>query len=90
MVKGVTRRVVVLKSPEPKLYEQAIFLLREDGGQGDDPSEQVLREAQQVANDYLQRASPEGKRQRRLEDVMYTLFGGGLATCLWLLLSQFL
>lgn len=90
MVKGVTRRVIVLKSPEPKLYEQAIFLLREDGGEEGDPSEQVFQEAQRVANDYLQRASPEGRRQRRLEDLMYTLFGGGLATCLWLLLSQFL
>ena len=30
MVKGVTRQVVVVKSPDPKLFEQAIFLLREE------------------------------------------------------------
>ena len=30
MVKGNTRQVIVVKSPDPKLFEQAIFLLRED------------------------------------------------------------
>ena len=28
MVKGVSRRVIVVKSPDPRLFEQAIFLLR--------------------------------------------------------------
>ena len=30
MVKGVTRQVIVVKSPDPKLFEQAIFIMRED------------------------------------------------------------
>ena len=29
MVKGVTRRVVVVRAPDQKYFEQAIFLLRE-------------------------------------------------------------
>ena len=30
LVKGVSRRVVVVKSPDPKLFEQAIFIVREE------------------------------------------------------------
>ena len=33
MVKGISRQVVVVQSPDPKLFEQAIFILR-DGQQG--------------------------------------------------------
>ena len=46
MVKGVARRVVVVKSPDPKEFEQAIFLLREDALSEDTPEEQILRQAQ--------------------------------------------
>lgn len=46
MVKGVSRRVVVVKSPDPKWFEQAIFLLREEAGAEDAPEEQVLKRAQ--------------------------------------------
>lgn len=30
MVKGISRQVIVVRSPDPKLFEQAIFILRED------------------------------------------------------------
>lgn len=30
MVKGISRQVIVVQSPNPKLYEQAIFILRDD------------------------------------------------------------
>ena len=50
MVKGVSRRVVVVKSPDPKWFEQAIFLLREEAGAEDAPEEQVLKRAQEVAD----------------------------------------
>ena len=30
MIKGVSRRVVVVKSPDPRIFEQAIFIVRED------------------------------------------------------------
>lgn len=33
MVKGISRQVIVVHSPDPKLFEQAIFILR-DGQQG--------------------------------------------------------
>ena len=30
MVKGISRQVIVVHAPEPKLFEQAIFILKED------------------------------------------------------------
>ena len=30
LVKGISRRVIVVDSPDPKLFEQAIFIIRND------------------------------------------------------------
>ena len=30
MVKGINKRVIVVKAPDPRLFEQAIFIMRED------------------------------------------------------------
>ena len=63
MVKGISRRVVVIEPPDQKLFEQAIFIVREDyrakerGGSGD-----ILREAQDVADRYIQSALLPGDR----------------------------
>lgn len=32
MVKGISRQVIVVHSPDRKLFEQAIFILRDDAG----------------------------------------------------------
>ena len=53
VVKGTSKRVVVVKSPDPKFFEQAIFILREDLRSGSGSSTQVLKEAQRVADDYV-------------------------------------
>ena len=86
MVKGVARRVVVVKSPDPKQFEQAIFLLREDVISDETPEEQVLRQAQQVANDYLRQSAPRRKDQRFLTPALCTLAGALAASLFWFLL----
>lgn len=52
MVKGVARRVIMVKSPDPKLFEQAIFLVKEEAFRSGS-QDQVLKEAEQTANRYL-------------------------------------
>lgn len=48
MVKGVSRQVIVVHSPDPKLFDQAIFILKDEAvGQGI-TEEALLKEAQQV------------------------------------------
>lgn len=49
MVKGISRQVIVVQAPEPKLFEQAIFILREDMGEGI-TDEALLKEAQKAIN----------------------------------------
>ena len=61
MIKGVSRRVIVVRAPDTTLFEQAIFLLREDAPEVSDA--QVLRQACRAADDYV-RARAE-KRPRR-------------------------
>lgn len=52
MVKGVTRRVVVVRCPETKFFDEAIFMVREDAMEGMCP-EQILQEASRVADRYI-------------------------------------
>ena len=60
MVKGISRQVIVVRSPDPKLFEQAIFILREDAlGKGGMSDRAILRQAQQAAGSYI----PAGKRR---------------------------
>ena len=47
MVKGISRQVIVVQAPEPKLFDQAIFILKEDMGEGI-TDEALLREAQKA------------------------------------------
>lgn len=48
MVKGVSRQVIVVRSPGGDLFEQAIFVLREDARGVTD--EMLLKEARKAAS----------------------------------------
>ena len=46
MVKGISRQVIVVEAPEPKLFEQAIFILRRDAP--DVTDEELMKEAKWI------------------------------------------
>ena len=54
MVKGLSRRVIVVDSPDPHIFEQAIFIVRNDAavGSGGVTSQQVVDQAIRIAKDY--------------------------------------
>lgn len=86
LVKGVSRRVIVVKSPDPRLFEQAIFIMKEEAFSREGVSaEQVLREARQVADGYVRRNSPLARTLRRLPPPVYAAAGALLATAAWAL-----
>ena len=90
MVKGVARRVIVVKSPDPKLFEQAIFIVKEDALVGDGVSaDQVLAEAQQVADRYVRRNSGFGKHVKRFAGPLYAAVGAVIASVVWCLTRDF-
>lgn len=84
MVKGVSRQVIVVHAPEPKLFDQAIFILKDDVGEGV-TDELLLKEAQKAIH------GSSGSRKRHV--YLYAAFwalGGSLATGLVWLLSWLL
>lgn len=88
MIKGMSRRVIMVESPDPELFENAIFILRNDAfARGAEP-EDILRQAQQIANEYVK--TNIEKRKRKLPPAVYALAGalcgGGILAVLWLLL----
>jgi hypothetical protein len=57
MVKGVSRQVIVVRSPDEKLFEQAIFILKEDAPGVTD--EELLRQAKAAARNASSRTLPK-------------------------------
>ena len=88
VVKGTSKRIIVVKSPDPKVFEQAIFIVREDfrGKEGASSSD-VLREAQRVADDYI-RSSVSGSRRllARIPPAAFAAAGAALTGAAWLVL----
>lgn len=58
MVKGISRQVIVVQAPEPKLFDQAIFILKEDMGEGI-TDEALLKEAQKA----IQGGDPSARKR---------------------------
>lgn len=82
MVKGMSRQVIVVPSPDPKLFEQAIFILRDDAlGKNGQTDRAILQEARRAASSYV---SP-GKRSRTLPPLSWASLGAGAMGLLWLL-----
>jgi len=56
MVKGVSRRVVVVKSPNKRLFEEAIFILSEEALRaGGITAEDIISEACTIASTYVRK-----------------------------------
>ena len=61
VVKGTSKRIVVVKSPDPNVFEEAIFIVKEDFlGRSRRPD--ALKEAQKVADAYIRGAVAAPRR----------------------------
>ena len=74
MVKGLSRRVILIKSPDPKIFEEAIFIVREDSVENGVTQEALLREARTVANNYI-REHMRSPRLPKLPAPVYAAIG---------------
>ena len=85
MVKGTTRQVILVKSPDKDLFEQAIFLVKEEAlareGVG---TEEILEEARQAAWSYLGRDGGWRQRLRRVPGPLWGALGAVLASAGWM------
>ena len=86
MVKGVSRQVIVVHSPEPKLFEQAIFILKDDAVGEGITDEALMKEAQLA----IHGADRQGKKRHLYLYGAVWAAGGALLTGLaWLLTGLF-
>lgn len=86
MVKGISRQVIVVHPPEPKLFEQAIFILREDAVGEGVTDDALLKEAQEV----IRTTDPRQRKHRRgLYGAIWALGGAGATAIAWYLSTLF-
>ena len=76
MVKGISRRVVVVDSPDQRFFEQAIFIVRNDAGGEGVTARELVEEARRVARGYTG-GSRLSRAWRELNPLVYTLIGAG-------------
>ena len=79
MVKGISRQVIVVHSPDPELFEQAIFILKD--GQEGVSEELLLREANRLIR------QPQRKKRTDLlfMGAVYALAGAMATGIIWLM-----
>ena len=84
MVKGITRQVILVKSPDPKLFEEAIFIVKEEALAREGVSaDQVIRDARQAANDYHRHIRTSNAQHRQLPPPTWGAAGAVLASLAW-------
>lgn len=73
MVKGISRQVIVVQSPDTNLFEQAIFILKENAEAVTD--EMLLKEAKGLINSH---------KHKHFHKVLWTCCGAVFTGAIWL------
>ena len=85
MVKGISKQVIVVHAPEPQLFEQAIFILREDALKGDGVTEEaLLKEANRIIG-----LRQNKRRDFRVSATVWAAAGAFATGLVWLMSSVF-
>lgn len=83
MVKGISRRVILVDNPDSGAFEQAIFILPKDGSSVS--QQQLVDEAIRVAKSY---ARTHGAEHRvTVRPAIWAAIGGGVIGAAWLLVT---
>ena len=82
MVKGISRQVILVHSPETDLFEQAIFILKDDAlGQDGVTDDLLLQEAKKLI-----RASGNGKKRKLFHyGPVWACLGAMVTAIAWIL-----
>ena len=77
----------MVDSPDTELFEQAIFIVRNDAaaGSGGVTSQQVVDQAIRIAKDYARSHGAPPRRRLRRSPWLAALLGGAVIGVVWLL-----
>lgn len=81
MVKGVSRQVIVMQSPDPQLFDQAIFILRDEAVSKGITEDALMKEAKQLING----GKYERRGRRIVSEPFWISVGAVLTGIVWLI-----
>ena len=86
VVKGITRQVILVKSPDPRLFEEAIFIVKEEALNREGvTTEQIMREAKQAADGYLKQGRAWNRRLKKIPAPLWGAMGAAAASAGWMI-----
>ena len=84
MVKGISRQVIVVHSPDPQLFDQAIFILRDEAVKNGVTDELLMKEARQLIS-----AGMYEKKGDKRQSAMWASLGAAITGVVWLITAFF-
>lgn len=86
MVRGTSRRVIVVDSPDTELFEQAIFIVRNDAStRSGVTAQKLVDEACRVTRSCTRTSTRTGSFLRRASPAVWCGLGAGGIALAWLL-----
>ena len=82
MVKGISRQVIVVQSPDPKLFDQAIFILKDNAVGEGITDEMLLKEAKRAVRGF---EGPDKRKHMCLFGAFWAGSGALVMGVVWLL-----
>lgn len=79
MVKGISRQVILVHSPDPKLFEQAIFILKDTAVSEGVSEDALMKEAERV----IHCGAPEKKLGLLRYGAVWAIFGALITGAVW-------
>ena len=81
MVKGISRQVILVQNPDPELFEQAIFILKDEAIAQGITDEQLLKEAKRL----MRSAGKSSSRRLLSYGPVWAAMGAALTAVVWFL-----
>ena len=86
VVKGLSHRVIVVKSPDKRYFEEAIFVLKDEvvSSKGVD-GDSIIKEARRIAGSYV-KGSPKNRKNKffNLPAPIFAAIGAAATGLVWL------
>jgi hypothetical protein len=87
VVKGINKRVVVIRPQEKGLFEEAIFIVRGEAGETGCTAEDIIREACRAADVYMKSSNSKYRRLSKIPPPVFVFAGAAVTAIAWIITS---